>query len=501
MMFVWYDCAGDFMYHISDLKKFVRCPRAWYLDSISEHCPFQPFVRLDERITDLAMEKLGVTDAFIGEKGDDPRRAMDALSSYSWLVKARFEYHDLRIKVPFLHRNEDGWDLYFLYTGIYPHPEDPLFYCATLWVLENIGLTIRNIYIVHLDAEYVRGKQLDADKLFVISDSFYNGKNNTTTKIETHLRKHSRDFDALMERMNSSEGEMMEPVRSQICTGRNRCSHYHTCFKDERKEADNSITHLFCSQHRYAMAKEGLDTLAKADPERIEGSRIQYAQIQADRNGGLFADKAALKTWLSNITYPISFLDFEWERFAVPPYEGMKPYDVLPFEYALYILHEDGTMEHRIYLNVHDDRRNMAENLVRDIPKTGSVVAYNATGAESVRIREFAELYEDLADDLYAINARMEDLQIPFCTGTVYDVRMRGQWSLKVIMSMMNDASYTDLDINQGMEAVYQWRHLDYDDETPAQEKEKIIEDLKKYCGMDAYAMTVVYRWLVSISD
>ena len=215
----------------------------------------------------------------------------------------------------------------------------------------------------------------------------------------------------------------------------------------------------------------------------------------------VFHDKAALKTWLSNITYPISFLDFEWERFAVPPYEGMKPYDVLPFEYALYILHEDGTMEHRIYLNVHDDRRNMAENLVRDIPKTGSVVAYNATGAESVRIREFAELYEDLADDLYAINARMEDLQIPFCTGTVYDVRMRGQWSLKVIMSMMNDASYTDLDINQGMEAVYQWRHLDYDDETPAQEKEKIIEDLKKYCGMDAYAMTVVYRWLVSISD
>ena len=30
-------------------------------------------------------------------------------------------------------------------------------------------------------------------------------------------------------------------------------------------------------------------------------------------------------------------------------------------------------------------------------------------------------------------------------------------------------------------------------------EKEKIIEDLRKYCGMDAYAMTVVYRWLLNI--
>ena len=154
---------------------------------------------------------------------------------------------------------------------------------------------------------------------------------------------------------------------------------------------------------------------------------------------------------------------------------------------------------HKVYLNVHDDRRNMAENLVKDIPETGSVVAYNATGAESVRIREFASLYPDLSEKLNAINARMEDMQIPFITGAVYDIRMRGQWSLKVIMSMMNDASYQDLDINQGMEAVYQWRHLDYDDDTPEEKKEKIVEDLKKYCGMDAYAMTVVYRCLLKI--
>ena len=57
---------------------------------MGENRPFQPFVRLDEKITDLAMEKLHVTDAFIGERGDDPEKAMEALSSYRWLVKARF---------------------------------------------------------------------------------------------------------------------------------------------------------------------------------------------------------------------------------------------------------------------------------------------------------------------------------------------------------------------------------------------------------------------------
>lgn len=488
------------MFHISDVKRFLRCPIGFHLEQSEEKREFHPFVRLDERITDLAERKLGIQEAFVGEKGDDPQRAMEALSSYSWLMKARFEYHDLRIKVPFLHKTDDGWELFFLFTGIYPHGDDTTFYCATVWVLENLGLKLNHIRIIHLNAEYVRGRQLDPDALFTISDALYNNNNNPTIPLESIIRGRMRDFDTVLAQMRQlNETNLPEPVRTHLCTGRNRCSYYSQCFGDQLEEPDNSITHLSCSQYRYDMKNEGLDRLKDADIERIEGSRMQYAQICADANGGLFVDKMALKQWLSHVKYPISFLDFEWERFAVPPYEGMKPYDVLPFEYALYILHEDGSTENRVYLNVHDDRRNMAENLIRDIPEAGTVVAYNATSAESVRIREFQTLYPDLAEKLASINERMEDLQIPFITGTIYDVRMRGQWSLKVIMSMMNDPGYQDLDINQGMEAVYQWRHLDYDDETPQEEKKKIVEDLRKYCGMDAYAMTVIYNWLKSL--
>ena len=82
-------------------------------------------------------------------------------------------------------------------------------------------------------------------------------------------------------------------------------------------------------------------------------------------------------------------------------------------------------------------------------------------------------------------------------TGTVYDVRMGGQWSLKKIMAMMNDKSYNDLAINQGMEAVSQWRHLDHEEH--GANDQDIIDGLKKYCGMDSYAMIVVYNWLKKI--
>lgn len=160
-------------------------------------------------------------------------------------------------------------------------------------------------------------------------------------------------------------------------------------------------------------------------------------------------------------------------------------------------MEEDGTVKKKVYLNIHDDRRDMAENLVKDIPEIGSVIAYNADGAEKVRIQEFADMYPDLSDKLLSINERMEDLQLPFVSGIIYDIKMRGQWSLKAIMGMMDDPGYHALDIRQGMDAVFQWRHLDYNEDI--EEKDKIIEDLKKYCGMDSYAMTVVYQWLKEI--
>ena len=56
--------------------------------------------------------------------------------------------------------------------------------------------------------------------------------------------------------------------------------------------------------------------------------------------------------------------------------------------------------------------------------------------------------------------------------------------------------SYKDLDINEGMKAVYSWRDLDKE---LNEEQDKTIEDLKKYCSLDAYGLVIVYKWLKNI--
>jgi hypothetical protein len=488
------------MFHISDLKKYSRCPRLYCRDLQAPRREYQPFVRLDEEVTDLAARKLGIQECWKGHRGDDAGLALEAMESNDWLEKARFEYHGLRIKVPFLHRAGDVWDLYFLFVGLYPRADDMQFYCDTVWVLEGNGIRLGKIRMLHLNSAYVRGKELEPEKLFLITECFYNGNNNPTMPLEEAIRKRMRDPDQLIHEMNQLNPDVLpDPVRTRKCSGRSRCRYYEECFPEEAGQADNSILTLIASGRRYAMQAQGKKRLRDADPEQIEGSRMQYAEIRADLEGGLHVDRLALHAWLGHISYPISFLDFEWERYAIPPYEGMKPYDVMPFEYSLHVLQKDGTMHHKVYLNVKDDRRDMAENLIHDIPQTGTVIAYNAEGAEKIRIREFADLFPEYQKPLMSIHDRMEDLQVPFESGVVYDVRMRGQWSLKVIMNMMNDRSYKDLDINQGMEAVFEWRHLDRKD--PDTDLEKIAENLRKYCGMDSYSMTVVYAWLKKIDS
>ena len=470
------------------------------LESQAQPREFRPFVRLDEEASELAAKKLGIGECFRGERGDAPEKALEAAKTYEWLIKARFEYKNLRIKVPFMHRCEKGWEVYFLFIGLYPHADDMQFYTDTEWVLRNNGINVADWYIIHLNANYIREEELDPQKLFIVCRSFYNSKNNPTLPVNKAIRDAACDLEPMLEEMDRiSRSAMPAPVRTNACTGRQKCVYYDACFPEAASQQINSILTLIGSQHRFEMKNEGLLYLRDADPERIEGSRQQYAQIMADRSAdGLFVDRAALGCWLEDISYPVICLDFEWERFAIPPYRGMKPYDVLPFEYSIHILHEDGSLDHRIYLSTHDDREEMIQSLIRDIPSEGTVLAYNAEGAEKIRIRELAAAFPAHAKQLHEINGRMEDLQLPFDSGVIYDIRMRGQWSLKILMSMMDDAGYNDLDIRHGMDAVFEWRRLDQDDDV--EDRDKIINDLKAYCGMDSYAMTVLFRWIEKLS-
>jgi len=79
--------------------------------------------------------------------------------------------------------------------------------------------------------------------------------------------------------------------------------------------------------------------------------------------------------------------------------------------------------------------------------------------------------------------------------GMVYDVKMRGLYSLKVLLSVFSDSlSYQDLSIHHGLDAVYSWRMMD---KKETDNEEELKKRLSEYCGMDTYSMVVLYKWLL----
>lgn len=486
------------MLHISDVKRYNRCPFL-YVKSKKEASVFNAYVRIDDEVTLLAAEKLEITEYFQGYKNMDCNETLEAMNSYEWIMKGRFEADGLRIKVPFLHKNEDGWDLYFLFCGNSPREDDLQFYCDTVYVLQKNGILLKDYYLIHFNKNYVRQDELDPKELFVVSSHFYTDKGNPARDLKAAIERKMVDIKPVLDEIvNLDPATMGEPVRLPKCSRKSKCMFYHDCFPEEETMEDNSILTLISSQHKYAMYREGIEYLRDADLNRLEGSRMQYAQVMADRNGGCFIDKLAVKSWMGTLKYPLIFIDFEWDTYAIPPYKGMKPYDVALFEYSIHIMDKKGNVEHRDYIGIGDCREELIQGLINDIPKRGTLVAYNADGAEKLRLEELGVQFPKYKRTLNSFNKRFIDLQVPFAQGMIYDTRMKGLFSLKVLMNILDDEGYKQLDIHQGMDAVYEWRRVDRHEDA---DKEKILNDLKAYCGMDTYAMIVVFKWILELLE
>lgn len=486
------------MFHISDIKKFKKCPRLYFLNQNSNF-EYQPFLRNDEELTDLIIKFLNLDKYYLGIKGDDKDRIINELDSYEWFVKARFEYNNLRIKIPFLHKCDDGYDIYFALYALYPHDDDVEFYRANIWVLENLGFKINNIYIIHLNANYILKDKLNVDELFLISSNFYNIKNHPSVDIKQKIYQKAFEYNTILKDIENSSLEDYNAIKKRACKARGLCQYYYDCFEDEVIIEDDSILNLVSSEHKNEMYKNGIRLLKDADINRIEGTRCQYAQIMASRNNGLYFDYYALKTWLNNLKKPIAFIDFEWERYIVPPFNGLKPYDVVCFEYSLHLLDETGKLHHETFIGTHDCREDFIRSLIKNIPNDATIVAYNAIGAEMLRIKELANQFPKYQDALNSLNERFGDMSYPFISGIVYDIKMKGNYSVKSLLNVVSELNYNDLSIHDGMDAVYKWRIIDK--ETDGANFEEIKNSLIEYCSMDSYALYLIYKWLIEIVE
>ena len=205
------------------------------------------------------------------------------------------------------------------------------------------------------------------------------------------------------------------------------------------------------------------------------------------------------------MSYPLYFLDFETTQETIPPFDGCKPYEKIPFQYSLhYIESENGELNHKEFLGVsgEDPRRAIAESLCENIPENVCVLVYNQR-FERDRLKALAEEFSDLSEHLLNIESNIKDLLDPFRKGAYYNRAMGGSFSLKsVLPAIFPDDPALDYhnleEIHNGGEAMTIFPLIK---DMPPEEQERTRKNMLEYCELDTLAMVKIWQKLVAASN
>ena len=196
----------------------------------------------------------------------------------------------------------------------------------------------------------------------------------------------------------------------------------------------------------------------------------------------------------------VGFLDFETIARAIPVWPGMAPWQQAAAQFSYHERQPDGTYTHAAFLaeGPGDARPPLAEAMVRATANAERVVTY--TAFEKTRIRELQRAVPALAADLAALEAKLIDL-FPVVRNCVYHPDFLGSFSLKAILTpLVPELTYSDLVIVDGRVASVEIARLLFvSDKIPRHERDRVRQDLLKYCERDTWAMVKLVEKLRSL--
>lgn len=484
----------------SKYTRYCQCPKMLWLDTYRPELAVQDEAlqrRFQEgnEVGDFAMGLFGEfveTTAYTSEgKLDIPTMLKNTkkylIEGRENICEAAFTKNGCYCAVDILHKVQNGYEIYEVKSST-DIAEMYLWDVAyQKYVLEQSGLHISDVYIVHIDHTYVRHGEIDIHKLFKIVNV-----SQQILPFSVHVEENTAEAKKYIAQKEEPEMQIGEQ-----CSNSYGCVYWQYCAKDMMSP---SVFDLYRIQGKKAWGyyRKGIVTFDDAIREKIPLNDKQRRQIDFELlQLPTHVDRLGIKSFLETLWYPLYFLDFETYQTCVPLYDGMKPYQQIPFQYSLHSLEYDGaTLEHKEFLadENSDPRREIAERLIADIPDNVCVLAYNKA-FECSRIKELAETFPDLAEKLLRIRDNIRDLLDVFRNGYVYDRAMGGSFSIKKVLPALfpNDSNldyHNLMDVHNGGEATDTFLALRGMEKG---ERDRLRQSLLAYCGLDTLAMVMLW--------
>lgn len=430
---------------------------------------------------------------------EDHAHVPEALASTQAAVKAGAKalyeagaiFENVLVRADIIVKNKDGrsWDLIEVKSSTGVHDVYLNDVAVQRYVLEGAGFPIRKTFLMHINNKYVRKGAISAKGYFTLEDISVVSKELQKT-VPTHLKA--------MQAMLAKIGTPAIGIGAH-CHDPYPCEFIGHCWA---RVPDYSVFDLGGARFEKKMAwwRRGIKSVADI-PDDCMLSDGQSIQVEVAKSGRPHIDAPAIAEMLSELSYPLYFLDFETVNPALPPYDGLRPFQQLPFQASVHILDKKGgKVKHAEFLDNgrQDPRPGIAAFLVNTIGPKGTVIAYNK-GFEGNCLKELAAFSPKQAKRLLSMKERLWDLAGPFRKAHYVHPKFQGSWSIKTVLpTLVPTMTYEGMPIHDGGGAQVAYMNL-MSGKLSAAKIRSTMKDLKDYCGQDTMAMVVLLKHLESI--
>ncbi|MGD8349780.1 MAG: DUF2779 domain-containing protein [Gammaproteobacteria bacterium] len=481
----------------SQYLRGLQCPKALWLFKYRQELAAEPDARRQHlfdtghRVGALAQQLFpgGVEVAY--RAGDYPGMIDETAQSIhrgGVVYEGSFAADGVFVRADILVPNGDAWDLYEVKATASTKPVHKPD-VAVQWYVIGRHLPLGRAHLVHLNTSYVRDGALDVRDLFTIDD--------VTEAVEDQQAAIERNLRQLETVLAGAEPEV--PIGTQ-CNNPYECDFRAHCWRNVPYPSVLDLCRLN-GDRKFEYYHRGIVTYEDAR-NHIELNAVQSLQVNTALNQTVHIDAGAIADFLRNVRFPVHFLDFETFQDAIPRFDGQRPYQNMPFQYSLHVVHGTGELEHREFLadENEDPRLELARRLVDDLGDEGTIFAYHQQFELGV-VRGLARDCAEFDARLMALTHRFEDLEVPFKNLMYYHPDFHGSFSIKSVLPALfpgdPELDYKNLAIRSGDEAMNVFPRLREIDDPD--EKAAIRDALRAYCRLDTLAMVKLWEKLKGV--
>ena len=380
--------------------------------------------------------------------------------------------------------DKQGYDLYEVKSSTSVSARHKYDLAFQMLLLQS-QITLDRVFILHVQKDYCLGDEFDLSQFFTITE--------VSLDLEKHLQKVS------IFRENAYQvTQLNEPQPGFACTKPHTCPCPDLCHPNL---PDHPIYELPYIGKKATKLREMGITAVKDIPASFELNQKQRRHAEAILQKTPLIDREEIRRALSQMQYPLYFLDYETFNPAIPLFRNYHPYDPIVFQYSLFEVDApDKEPQHFdcLITGSQDPAYEIAQSLLVHIGESGSVVVWNQS-FEARCNRKLASYCPQFADRLVAINERLFDLMLIFRDGSYVHPDFHGSASLKAVLPVLcPELSYKALPIGNGEQAMLTWEAI-YDGRVPQEARDEIEQDLKTYCKLDTWGLVRIWQKLRAI--